>query len=179
MQTNEVAKLLVFINSIDARVVPEDSKIMAWDKVLNPHMPYDMALEYASTHYKNSKDSIMPSDINLMHRNARNIPKFDMGIIEAPNTSVDHEWRKIVTADLKAKIQLDKGKPYTPEITETYTERILWQGETLVLNRTNMGIPWEFEPGTGQYAARAGVDVFAEDELRPENAKIGFIIEDE
>jgi len=156
MQTNEVAKLLVFINSIDARVVPEDSKIMAWDKVLNPHMPYDMALEYASTYYKNSKDSIMPSDINLMHRNARNIPKFDMGAIEAPNTAVDHEWRKIVSADLKAKIQLDKGKPYKLG-----------------------GLEWESEIGTGQYAARGGVDVFAEDELRPENAKIGFIIEDE
>jgi hypothetical protein len=156
MQTNEVAKLLVFINSIDARVVPEDSKIMAWDKVLNPHMPYDMAVEYASTHYRNSKDSIMPSDINLMHRNARNIPKFDMGAIEAPNTVVDHEWRKIVTADLKAKIKLSTGIEYA-------------QG----------GLEWEFEPGTGQYAARAGVDVFAEDELRPENAEIGFIIEDE
>lgn len=179
MQTNEVAKLLVFINSIDARVVLEDSKIMAWDKVLNPHMPYDMAVEYASTHYRNSKDSIMPSDINLMHRNARYAPSSSTQKIEAPTAPVDHEWRKIVTADLKAKIQLDKGKPYTPEITETYTERILWQGETLIFTRNHRGTRWEFEPGTGQYAAKVGVDVFAQDELRPENAEIGFIVEDE
>jgi hypothetical protein len=139
MQTGEIVKLLTYVNSLDARITVNEVKAMAWSKVLNPHMPFDMAIEYASTHYANSKDSVMPSDLNLMHRNARNIPRFDMGAIEAPSTTVDHEWRKIVTADLKAKIQLDKGKPYTPG-----------------------GIDWEFEPGTGQYAAKAGVDVFEE-----------------
>jgi len=139
MQTSEIAKLLVFINSLDARVVPDDSKIMAWDRVLNPHMPFDMAIDYAAVYYRNSKDSIMPSDINLMHRNARNMPVFSFGELGVSDSATDHEWRKIVTADLKAKIALDKGKPYKPG-----------------------GLEWESEPGTGQYAAKVGVDVFEE-----------------
>jgi hypothetical protein len=80
----------------------------------------------------------MPSDINTLCQRQRSVPVFTA--IEAPEIPVDHEWRKIVTADLKAKMQLDRSKEYESD-----------------------GIAWESLMGTGQYAKEVGVDVFGED----------------
>lgn len=134
MQRSDIAKILTYINAIDARIVLDDSKVIAWERLLHPHLPYDLAMECVDRHYANSREAIMPSDINYLQRS--NAPAF---VLPEIDTRVDHEWRGIVAADLKAKLQVDKTKPYQPN-----------------------GIPWESEMGTGQYAAKVGIDVFDE-----------------
>jgi hypothetical protein len=89
-------------------------------------------------HYRNTNETIMPSDINSLYQRGRSVPVFTA--IEAPAVPIDHEWRKIVAADVKAKLQLDKSKEYETD-----------------------GIKWDSAMGTGEYATAAGVDVFDED----------------
>jgi hypothetical protein len=74
MEVNEVARLIAYCYSLDARVGLGDEKVVAWSKALNQHMPYDLGIEFATKHYSNSKDVIMPADINLMFRNMKQQP---------------------------------------------------------------------------------------------------------
>jgi len=161
MSESEIANLITYINAIDPRVVIDDHKVIAWKRVLNPHIAFTIAQEMVDKHYKNTSDTIMPSDINSLYQRGRSLPVFTS--IDAPKTPVDHEWRKIVAADVKAKLKMEKGKTYSPEIVETYTDKIEFQGETNLVQKQDAGMKWDFPVGTGQYATAAGVDVFGED----------------
>ena len=137
MQRSEIAKLLIYINSIDARVVIEDSKVLAWERILNPHLPLEISRELVDLHYGNFKDSIMPADLNNLFGSKRRHPEAIAALVMPP-IEIDAEWRAIVNADLKAKMKIDDGKPYK-----------------------SGGIPWKFPMGSGQYAKEVGIDVFA------------------
>ena len=138
MSESEVANLITYINAIDPRVVIDDHKVIVWKRLLSPHIAFSIAQEMVDIHYRNTNETIMPSDINSLYQRGRSVPVFTA--IEAPAVPVDHEWRKIVAADVKAKLQLDKSKEYETD-----------------------GIKWDSAMGTGEYATAAGVDVFDED----------------
>jgi len=138
LSDSEIANLITYINAVDPKVVLDDHKVIAWKRILNPHIAFSIAQELVDLHYRNTNAAIMPSDINTLYQRQRSLPVFTA--IKAPEIPVDHEWRKIVTADLKAKLQLDETKEYETD-----------------------GIAWQFSMGTGQYASEAGVDVFDED----------------
>lgn len=129
MTRNEVSKLLVYINALDARVTLDDSKVIAWERVLRNWIDYESALDMVDKHYEATKDVIMPSDINTLFASIR----ARTGSQEALNAGpiiVDQDYRDLCYLDLKAKIILDKGQLYQ-----------------------RCGKPWVYEMGSGGYWA--------------------------
>lgn len=127
MNRSEVSKLLVYINALDVRVSLDDSKVIAWDRVLRNWIDIESALDMVDKHYETTKDVIMPSDINTLYASikARN------GMQEPINNGpivIDETWRDKCMLDVKAKILLDRDQPYEPG-----------------------GKPWVYEMGSGGY----------------------------
>ena len=72
MQPSEVSKLIGYIEIIDPRVAFDELKVLAWSKILNPHLNFDLAMEFANKHYGLSTEVIMPSHLNEYFKNYRN-----------------------------------------------------------------------------------------------------------
>ena len=129
MTRSEVSKLLVYINALDSRVTLDDSKVIAWERVLRDWIDYESALDMVDKHYEVTKDVIMLSDINTLFASIR----ARTGTQEPLNAEaiiIDQTYRDLCTLDLKAKVLLDKDNEYERD-----------------------GKPWRYEMGSGGYWA--------------------------
>jgi hypothetical protein len=123
----EIGKLLKEISSLDQRFgIPNEDKVKAWSKVLNPHLNFDTAIDLIAKHYSNSEKTLMPSDLNSYYYGLKKNQTFEA--IE--QTKVDRDWLKSLFREVRAKTILERGMKYTPG-----------------------GNPWIYPLGSGKYTA--------------------------
>jgi hypothetical protein len=72
VQPSEISKLIGYIEIIDPRVAFDELKVLAWSKILNPHLNFDLAMEFANKHYGQTTEVLMPSHLNEYFKNYRN-----------------------------------------------------------------------------------------------------------
>lgn len=71
MTFDEALILLIFANSLDARVNCSDEAASAWTNVLGPAIALEDAMRYVREHYLESDRTVMPAHIVGRHRIAR------------------------------------------------------------------------------------------------------------
>lgn len=160
MTPKEVGQLISEIEKLDYKfglATPEKAK--AWVRVLNPHMSIDIALEFVVQHYGRSEKTLMPSDLNAWFRGERNREPLEV-LKASPKEPPNWEKRKRQIADLKAKIALDKGKPYKVvkyDIHPGMSVARSSDGHIPLMNPNDQcecGLKWEFEIGSGGYSSQ-------------------------
>lgn len=68
MNASDVADLITFINSYDARVEVSRSKSEAWALALSDGIDYDFAHQAVVRHYATKTSAIMPADLNAEYK---------------------------------------------------------------------------------------------------------------
>lgn len=68
MNASDVADLVTFINTFDARIEPTRDKVEAWALALNADMSYEFAHNLIVGHYASQTDAIMPADFNSAYK---------------------------------------------------------------------------------------------------------------
>jgi len=71
MTLNEATILLIFANSMDARVNCSDEAASAWSNVLPESLGLEEAMNFVRQHYLTEEKAVLPAHIVGLHRIAR------------------------------------------------------------------------------------------------------------
>ena len=71
MTPGEVSALLLAVNAVDDRVTHDDARVQAWQGILDPRVTVSHARDAIVAHYRTQTRVIMPADVNLHAKAAR------------------------------------------------------------------------------------------------------------
>lgn len=109
MKRSDIAMLLTMVKATDDRMTVDEARIVAWHYTLDQEMPYDFARKCVVDHYSNSRNTIMPADINERWRIHRD---------NEERKAAQDRWRDEQRALEAASVD---GRPYIQELMERLT----------------------------------------------------------
>lgn len=119
MNTQEVAKVLTVIASVDDRFDPDSARLTVWDNILDSDMTYSFAVETVTKHYANGTKTIMPADLNIPWRNFRDVEirKREISLAQETKREISPETKRLIQ-ELKTKFIATAHRSETAENAE-------------------------------------------------------------